>query len=270
MIKKITFATVLTVFGATYLSAQITPAPKSVNTGQVSQTAATASLETIITEAAKQSFNYRETFKNLLATETKTFERYKSNGEAVEQTNVESLFLVYESPKDKRVSSEVRNVVKVNGNLIPESESRSDEFFAELKKQKTLESELERIQKEGSKYDKTLEVSGLTLNEAIVLSENLRSFFDFQLMGKENYQGNEVYIIGYRQMRKSPFITLNSNAAANPSEPNLGFNLDVPNALRKSDVFLRGKLWIDAKTFEVRREERQLNIQAESPISTLR
>jgi hypothetical protein len=266
MIKKITFATVLTIFGAMNLAAQVNPVPTPVSTGQILQTAAPVSLETILIEAAKQSANYREAFKNLLATETKAFEQYGSGGEVKEQTNVESLFLVYESPKDKRVSSEVRNVVKVNGNLIPASESKSDEFYAELKKDKTLESELKRIQKEGSRYDKTLEVSGLTLNEAIILSENLRPYFDFQLTGKENYQGNDVYVVTYRQMRKSPFITLNGSTPANPSEPNLGFNLDVPNALKKNDVLLRGKFWIDAKTFQVRREERELGVQAESPI----
>jgi hypothetical protein len=266
MIKKNTFAIVLTIFSATNLAAQIKPAPTPVNSVQVSQSGADVPLETILIEAAKQSGNYGEAFKNLLATENKVFERYGSGGGVKEQMNVESLFLVYESPKDKRVSSEVRSVVKVNGNLIPGSESKSDEFFAELKKEKTLESELKRIQKEGSRYDKTLEISGLTLNKAIILSENLRSYFDFKLAGKENYGGNDVYIVGYRQIRKSPFITFNNSSTANPSEPNLDFRLDVPNALKKNEVFLSGKLWIDAKTFQVRREERHLGVQAETPI----
>lgn len=260
-----TFAVVMSALCATDFAAQVRPVPAPNNVEKVPHSAA-ASLATIVDGAAKQTESYRETFKNLVATENKFFERYGSGGEVREQMNVESVFLVYESPKDKRVSSEVRNVVKVNGKSIPAGESMSDEFFAELRKEKTLESELKRIQKESSRYDKTLEVYGLTLNKAIILSENLRPYFDFKLAGKENYQGNDVYVVAYRQTRQSPFITLNSGSSAGPGQASLDFSLDVPNSLKKSEVFLSGKLWIDAKTFRVWREERRLSIQTESPI----
>lgn len=226
-------------------------------------------LETILSEANKQRQNYQEEFKNLLADEKKTFEKYNKNGEVKQQTVVESTFLVYQSSKDKNASSELRNITKVDGKILPDSQKRSDQLFAELQKTTTLKKELEKIQSEGSRYDKTLEVNGLTVSEALVLSDNLRPYFDFKLIGAENYQGNNVYLVSYQQTKKSPYISLNGNLDVKPNEPGFGFKLSVPGALKKSDAFLRGKLWIDAKTFQIWREERELTIQTPSPVALL-
>jgi hypothetical protein len=185
-----------------------------------------------------------------------------------EQTVVESTFLVYQSGRNEKVSSELRNITKVDGKLVPDSQKRSDQLLAELQKTTTLEKELEKLQKEGSRYDKTLEINGLTLSEAVVLSDNLRPYFDFQLAGTESFNGNDVYVISYQQTKKSPYISLNSNNP-NPGELSLNFRLDVPGALKNSDALLRGKLWIDAKTYQVWREERELTVQSPNPVVLL-
>lgn len=226
-------------------------------------------LEVILAEAEKQTRIYRETFKNLLADEKKTFERFNKNGEPRDQTVVESTLLVYQSPKDQNVSTELRNVVRVDGRDLPDSQKRSELLFAELQKTSTVEKELEKIQDESLRYDKTLEINGLTVSEALVLSEKLRPFFEFRLGGTENFQGNEVYVVNYQQTRKSPYISIN---AGKEQSGNLSFNFmgfDVPRALRNSDAFLRGKLWIDAKTFRIWREERELTIQTPTPVVLL-
>jgi hypothetical protein len=44
----------------------------------------------------------------------------------------------------------------------------------------------------------------------------------------------------------------------------------VPGSLKKSGVFLRGKMWVDAKTFQLWREERELTAQTENPLVLLR
>ncbi len=226
-------------------------------------------LETILRGAEKQTQNYQETFKNLLATETKTFEKFDKNGTAGEQVVVESNFFINQSARDKNVSSELRNVVKVDGKEIPDSQKRSEAFFAELQKTNTVEKELEKIQSEGSRYDKTLEISGLTLSEAVVLSNNLRPFFDFKLLSSENFQGNDVFVVGYQQTKKSPFISVNGKGAG-ASDISLNFfDFNLPKKLKKADVFLRGKLWIDAKTFQIWREERELTVQTPNPVVIL-
>ncbi|MGI8554891.1 MAG: hypothetical protein ACR2LT_00825 [Pyrinomonadaceae bacterium] len=227
-----------------------------------SRTATPVALDTILNEAQKQVENYEQTFKDLLATETKTFIRYDKNGNSKDPTIVESDFLVYQSPKDANVTTELRNVVKVDGKLVPDSQSRSEKFLAELQKASTLESELEKIEKEGARYDKTLEVYGLTLFEGGVLDEKLRPFFDFKLLGSENYQGNDLYVISYQQTKASPFVTLNGGTEES-RDYGFDFKLEVPGALKNSDAFLRGKLWIDKQTYQIRRENRELTVQAD-------
>jgi hypothetical protein len=229
------------------------------------------SLETVVGEAQKQSENYRETFKNLLADEVKTFEEFDKNGNPDEKTTVKSSFLVYQSGKNAKSTAELRNVLEVDGKPIPDSQKRGEEFLAELDKQTTLESELKKLQKQSSKYDKTWDVYGLTLNEGSVLAPNLRPFFDFKLIGTENYQGNDVYTVSYQQTRKSPDITINEKEKSNNSNGDLKlyFNLDIPGALKKSDLFLRGKFWIDTKTFQIWREEREITAQTADPIVLL-
>lgn len=241
-----------------------TPMPTAQPSPQISP-APVVSLETILTEAEKQTANYRETFKDLLAVETKTFEKYGKNGDLKDETVIESNFFVYQSSKDEKTSSELRNVVKVNEKLVPDSQARADRFLAELQKTTTVERELEKIQDEGLRYDKTIEISGLTLYEAIALLNNLRPVFDFKLLGTENYQSREVYVVSYQQTKKSPFITINEKKSKEQGIK-ADFDVSLPGSLKKTDTFLRGKLWIDAQTFQIWREERQLVVQTAAPI----
>ena len=263
MIKKIIRAGMFLVFAAA-VSAQ-TPSPQPPAPSVASPTTV-ANLETILAEAEKQVAHYQETFKDLLAVETKTFERYDKNGELKDETVIESNFFVYQSSKDEKTSAELRNVIKADGKLVPDSQARADRFLTELQKTKTVEKELEEIQEEGLRYDKTLKISGFTLFEAIALVSNLRPFFEFKMLGSENYQGKIVYLVSFQQTRKSPFITVNEKES---KEKGIKADIDagLPDALKKADKFLRGKLWIDRETFQVWREERQLTVQtATAPI----
>lgn len=289
MIKKVEFTLVLMLFG-TVLFGQtptITPPPNSQRisssggpdlpppTGRIPNLIIKTpqSLEAILTEAEKQTVSYQEAFKNLLAIETKTFEEYGKNGDVKNQTVVESNFLVYQSSKNQNISSELRNVIKVDGKAVPDSQSRSDRLFAELQKASTYRSELEKIQKEGNRYDKTLVIDGVTLFEGVALLNNLRPFFDFKLVGTETYQGSDCFVVSYLQTKKSPYITLNSDDGPKNEMPtrevSLGFKFDLPKSLKNSDAFLNGKLWIDAKTFRIRREERFLTVNTEEPVIVL-
>jgi hypothetical protein len=243
----------------------------SAQTINSTTTTPTPPLETILSEAYKQTENYRQTFRDLLAEETKIFEEYDKNGNSERRTAVKSNFLVYQSGKDASRTAELRNVFEVNGKIVPDGQRRAEQFLAELEKSATLEKELQKLQNEGSRYDKTWEIYGLTLNEAVTLAPNMRPFFEYQLMGTENFQDGEVYVVGYRQTKNSPFTVVNGKAAKNGdrSATAVSFSLDVPGGLKKNDKFLRGKLWIDAKTFQLRREERELTVQTPEPVVLL-
>lgn len=258
MLKKIVCFAVLIVSTAVSTFAQ-TPSPMPSAIPQAAPEP--VNLETILTEAEKQIAVYQETFKDLLATETKTFEEYDKNGDLDEETVVESNFLVYQSAKDASRAVELRNVLKVDGKLIPDSQARADRFLGELQKSKTLEKELEKIQDEGLRYDKTLRIVGYTLFEGIVLASNLRPAFDFKLVSTENLDGREVFVVSYQQVKKSPFITIDEKESKE-SGIKADFDVNLPGALKKNDKFLRGKLWLDAQTFQIRREERQVIVQS--------
>jgi hypothetical protein len=262
MIKKFTYVAIFTALTSVWSFAQ-TPSPTPLTQTMPQMAPSPASLETIISEAEKQSLNYREEFKNLLATETKTFERFDKNGEMKDKSVIETIFLVYQSPKDEKVTSELRNVTKVDDKLIPDSRERADRFLQELQKTTSVKKELEKLQDEGLRYDKTIRIDGFTLNQATALSDNVRPVFDFKLIGTENYQGHEVYVVSYQQTKKSPLITDNEKEAG---EKGYFFDVSLPGSLKKADKFLRGKLWIDAQTFQLWREERQLIVQAATPI----
>lgn len=264
MMKKIIYTAILTALTAVCTTAQ-TPAPTPVTTPSPMVAPAPVTLDVILNEATKQVAVYRETFRDLLATETKTFENYGKDGELDDSSSVESIFLVYQSAKDNNASAELRNVVKVDNKLIPNSEARSDRFLAELQKASTTQKELEKVEKESLRYDDTLKISGFTLYEAITLSENLRPVFDFKSEGTEMIDGSETYVVSYRQTKKSPYITVNEKSA-DFKGGNADFDADIPGALKKTDKFLVGKLWIDKQTYQIRREQRQLVIQTPTPI----
>ncbi len=251
-IKKITFAIVFIFTFVAFANAQD----------------AAENLDTIIKKAGEQIAVYQETFKNLVAKETKTFEQYDKNGELKKKNVVESTFVVYQSPRDKELITEFRNVTKVDDKLIPDSDRRSEEFFAELKKTESSARELAKIEKESLRYDKSLLISGFTLQESPVLSENLRPYFDFQMLGTEMIEGNEVYVISYRQTKQCPFISINESAGKS-DDLKFDFRLDLSGGIKKSDVFLQGKLWIDAKKFQLWRERRELTARIAKPVTLL-
>ncbi len=236
-------------------------------TGAIGQNPPT--LEEILNETEKQTANYQETFRNLLAVETKTFVTLDKKEQVKRQNFVEADFLVYQSSKNNKISFELRNVKSVDGKPIPSASEKAELFFAELNKASTLKSQLEKIQKTSSKYDKTFDISGLTLYEGIILSQNLRPFFEYQLIGKETFQEQEVFVLSYRQIKSSPFISINSKGT-DLNSPSLEFEVEIPVELKKNDVLLHGKFWIDAKTFQIWREERELTIQAIEPLILLK
>lgn len=256
--KKFVFLLAALFFLGTHgLSAQTTmPAPS-----------AAPDLSFIVSEAAKQSENYRQAFKNLLALETKTVVKFDKKGAAKENDIIESDFLVYQSAKDADAISELRNVTKVNGKLVPDSQKRSDELLAALRKSTTLKKELEKLEEDSSKYDNTLEINGVTLSEAVALSPNLQPSFDFKYAGVEHLPDGDAYLVSYTQTKPSSLILLNSKSDTNGES--LVFAFDLPGTLKKSDAYLRGKLWIDANTYRVRREERELFVQPANPLVLL-
>src|SRR5688572_2175059 len=151
-------------------------------------------VETILAEAEKQTVRYKENFSNLLAEEIKTFETHNKNGEVKETRRVESNFLVYQSAKNPERIVEYRNVTKVDGKTVGNSEKRAEDFFNDVLRSDSAEKELEKIQRESSRYDKNLDIRGLTLNQAPILAGHIRRTFDFAIVNEESFNNREAYV----------------------------------------------------------------------------
>ena len=78
-----------------------------------------ASLEEVLNSAERQTANYQETFRNLLAIETKIFEEFNNEGETRKESTVEANFLVYQSSRNPRIAYEFRNILRVMEKPFP-------------------------------------------------------------------------------------------------------------------------------------------------------
>jgi hypothetical protein len=95
-----------------------------------------------------------------------------------------------------------------------------------------------------------------------VLSDKFRPYFEFRLAGRSSLDGVDVYEVTYQQTRQTPLVSVNTKES--PETAGHGFDYDVDSdAGDDVNGRLRGTVWIDAKTFQVRREHRELTVQPE-------
>lgn len=216
----------------------------------------------IVNRAALQLPNYLSTFRNLISQETKTFTRYSKDGDVKKTKKVVSTFIVYPSAKDENRIAEYRNVISVDGRPVGNPEGRAKDFFERVVKSESSQAELRKIEDESSRYDE-IAVNGLTLFEGVPLLEHLRQSFSFTLSGTEKIGGYDTYRIDYEQVRASPYVSINESTV--PSDGKMPVIYELESSVSgPANERLRGTLWIDVSTFQIRREKRQMTIQPEN------
>ncbi len=212
----------------------------------------------IINRARARTTAYLDTFKNLLSEEKKTFEIYEKGGKVKKRKIVDSTFLVYQLTKDEGRVAEFRNVTSVDGKKISDADERAKSFFEKVVASDNPQKEYERIRDESGRFDEDFAINGLTLFQAIALSEELRGRFRYTMAGRESIGGKNVYVVLFEQIRSDPAITINS--------PSGSHNYDIEiegDRATELNARIRGKLWLDADTFNLRRELRERTIQPE-------
>jgi hypothetical protein len=244
----------------------------SVVFGQTATPTPALSTSEILSQAAKQSGLYIETFKNLLSSETKTFQTYDKKGEIRKRRTVTSSFIVYQLSKNEGRIAEYRNVLAVDGKVLDKTDERAQNFFERVAKAESTGRELAEIEKESLRYDDELQINGLTLFQALALAKNLLPLFEFKLEGKEKLDGAEVYVISYRQTQGSPDITINSDDEKRGDRITVNFDVEVDGNPVLNER-MRGKFLIDAATFRLWREEREITVQPagfDAPLTAIR
>lgn len=229
-------------------------------TTEAQQQSLQPALDDILEHADRATDQYVETFKNLLSEETKIVEAYDKKGEVKKRTTIRSTFIVYQLVKDENQVTEFRNVLSVDGKTVENADKRAQDFFAKIVNAESSSKEIEQLKKESSRYDGDLVISGLTLFQSPVLSKELRPFFDFRLAGVRSVDGFDVYEIVYKQIKPTPLISINSRESREPGKRRFDFDVEAETS-RDLNGRLRGTLWIDAATFQIRREHRELTVQ---------
>jgi len=208
----------------------------------------------LVSKAAVRSQVYLETFKNLLSQETKSFEIYDKKGEVKKQRKIESTFLVYQLTKGDGQVAEFRNVVAVDGKKLGNTDERAKDFFEKVVSSESSQKELDRIRDESSRFDEDFAINGLTLFQAIALNHDLRPSFTFTVKGTETITGIKTIVIAFEQTGSNRSITVNGTGANN-------YDIEIAGEKSELNPRIRGKLWLDEETLNIRREVRERTIQ---------
>lgn len=223
------------------------------------------STSVILLRAAEQRKVYISEFRNLLTEETKTFTIFDKKGEPRKTKTVASTFIVYQySPADDGIA-EFRNVLSVDEKPVKDADKRAQEFFEDISKAGSVGKEMEKLEREGSRFDEGMAINGLTLFQAPVLADNMRPYFEFKSEAGET-GAESVRIIRYRQVKDNPFISINASEPPSNGDTTLVYDVDVadPGSARPR---VSGELWVEADTGRIRRERRTLTVQPEGYVS---
>jgi len=201
----------------------------------------------VINRATLGISDYRAKFKDLTAEEEQTVEEYDDKGKLKKQRRIASDLFIYQSQLDPTQMVEYRDVRSVDGKEIKKRDARLLSLLNKSARADSVKKELDRINREGARYDLHYSTSGMTLNQGLLLSENLRAFFKFELAGREQINGHDAIVLEYQQTSANPDIDLKLNS--------------LPSALKGAGTRYRGRLWLDAETARIRREVRETMIE---------
>ena len=209
-------------------------------------------METVLKGAFKERRKYVETFMNLTAEETKLTEIFDDKGQLKDQRKVAAYFLVYQSPNDDQMVSEYRVVREVDGKPIRDHAERAEDFIRRLAKTKNLEGEAKRLREENLRYRLHYYRWDITLHPAWQLEEKASSEYDYELKGRDKLGEREVVILSYH---KKSFQPADENGIiANFKNPRVGY---------------RGRVWLDAGTFNICRWENEFIVRHAGTDKTL-
>lgn len=217
-------------------------------------TAQEINLEELISKSEKSIIRYSEVFKNLSADEIKTNKYFKKDGTLDETRIVKSMFIVYQSPRNNNVS-EFRNPIEFNGKNVARSDEKIGNFFEKLAKADSDKEEYKKIREESDRFDGRGKSWGVTLVQSNPFHK-LREFFEFKSIGEEIIEGRKSIIIEYNQTKPTLLIKVNPSDEDRKTEPKgTEYNTPLSGVFRPTNPRIRGKVWLDAETGQIWRNE---------------
>lgn len=209
-----------------------------------------AEVEELIRRARLSVSEYKARFKDLTADEEQKVEEYDAEGKLKRQRRIVSDLIIYQSQLDASQAVEYRYVREVDGKAVAKREERLVKLFKGLTKAESVKKELERISRESKRYDDRYSMYGLTLNQGQPLDESVRAALQFTAAGREQVNGREVIVLRYQQVAPHPELSVEFHS--------------MPPALKGVEPVYRGRLWLDAETAQIWREEREVTLRHSS------
>ena len=198
---------------------------------------------------------YMKTFRSLTAEETKVIEVFKPTGEIEKRREIVSDLLVYQSQSSrdgKPAVTEYRDVHLVNGKAVKNRSERALTLLTKAATSDSLDKELEAIDRETRSYEFRRHLRGFTIVQRAVPTPTDR--FDVEVAGREQIAGRNVIVVVWRQTK----VDLARRS-----------NLPVPKELQNIPELPRGRLWLDAETYQLRRSVWELVVATTSEVYVL-
>lgn len=217
-----------------------------------------ADLNRMLARFFEAADEYEKVFRNLTAEETKRIEVFKKSGAIDKRRELVSDLIVYRSARDSSgLTIEYRDVRSVDGKVVERRGARALQLLTKASTAENVQKELAAISKETHRYEFNSHVMGLTVHQGNVMAmRGHRDSFAIEWVGRDQIAGRDVVVIDYR----------------GPGAKD-GWNLNLPKEFGEPTHVHRGRIWLDAETFQLRRQVFELLVPhpaAPDPILMLR
>jgi hypothetical protein len=201
-------------------------------------------LDKFLGVARQRAEEYNTLFRDLATEEKRVSIPFYKSGEEVERREVICEFVVYQSRIEPGLAFEFRSAKSIDGKRVSGQEKRVMKMFENLTKAKTPLEERELINKESFGHDKVGFVFyGTIIYQWRELMEYARSSVEIGYAGTEKIDGQDTVVINFQQTSRNERL-----------------EWLTPPRFRGLDQRVRGKLWLDARTAQIRRAERELRL----------
>ena len=197
--------------------------------------------------ASQEVQKYIDAFGDLTADETRTIEIFDEHGFPRKSRTMTSSLVVYRLQSDAKQVIEYRDVATIDGKPVNDHAERAVKIWQELSRAHSPQEEAGRVVEESERFDYGVKETGLTLNQGLPLRKECRGDFDFHEEPSTTIDGHAVRVFSYVQR--------------NPCQDSAAeYALAVPQEYVGAPFVHTGRLWLDAATTQIVREERNVNV----------
>lgn len=201
-------------------------------------------LNRLLNAARQRAEEYNTLFRDLATEEKRISIPFNKSGEEGERREVICEFVVYQSKIDPNLAFEFRSAKSVDGKSVTGQEKRMMKLFENLTKAKTPLEERGLINKESFNYDKIGFVFyGTVIYQWRELIEYASNSVAIEYAGSEKIDGRETAVLNFQQTSRNERL-----------------EWLTPPRFKGLGQRVRGKLWLDTSTAQIRRAERELRL----------